>query len=88
MLFELKECIKDSFDPAMESFVNSDDYRHNRWAFEQAINQFIEKAKLPRELAQEFDELIAFRGDLESDLASEAYYRGVVYGNALRDDVK
>ena len=26
MFLELKECIKDAFDPAMESYVDSDDY--------------------------------------------------------------
>ena len=86
MFQELKECIKDAFDPAMKSYVDSDDYRQAQWEFDQMYIALYND--LPEGLRKRFSELINARGDLESGLALEAYYRGVVHGIELHNDVK
>ena len=86
MFLELKECIKDAFDPAMKSYVDSDDYRRAQWEFNKLYMSLYND--LPEEFRKRFTELSNARNDLESGLALEAYYRGVVHGIELHNDTK
>ncbi len=86
MFLELKECIKDAFDPALKSYVESDDYRQAQWEFNKMF--FSLYNELPEEQQKKLTELSNARDDLESGLALEAYYRGVVHGIELHNDVK
>lgn len=86
MFLELKDCIKDAFDPAMKSFVESDEYRQAKWEFNQKYHALYND--LPEDLQKRLTELTNARDDLESALASEAYYRGVIHGTELHNDVK
>lgn len=82
----LKEQIKDGFEPAMESFVKSEDYKAQKWEIEKAFLEL--RSELSPEQAKELNELMNARDDQESVLTLESFFRGVVYGIALRDDAK
>lgn len=86
MILFLKEQIKDGFDQAMDTFVNTGDYKAHKWEVEKVFLDL--RSKLPPELAKDLNGLMNARDDLEAELACEAYYRGVVHGVALLDDVK
>lgn len=86
MIQFLKEQIKDGFDQAMDTFVNTVDYKAQKWEVEKIFLDL--RSKLSPELAKDLNGLMNARDDLEAELACEAYYRGVVHGVALRDDVK
>ncbi len=86
MFLELKECIKDAFDPAMESYVDSDDYKQAKYEFNKLYIALYNE--LPEEQQKKLTVLTNIRDDLESGLASEAYYRGVIHGIELHNDLK
>ncbi len=86
MSLELKECIKDAFESAMKTYVESDDYKYANWEYDKMLSEFYNG--LPETQQKKLTALMKARGDLESGLASEAYYRGVLDGIELRNDVK
>ena len=86
MIEFLKEQIKDGFEPAMESFVKSEDYRVQKWETERAFLEL--RSELSPEQAKKLNGLMNARDDQESVLALESYFRGVVHGIGLRDDAK
>ena len=83
---ELKNCIMDAFDPAMETFISSFGYRELNQKVTDLFSELC--TLLPQEHHQKLNELMNARGDVESALASEAYYRGVINGIALQTDIK
>ncbi len=86
MSLELKNCIKEAFDPAMKSYIESDDYKSAYLEFDKMYSEFYNK--LPEAMRKNFIALLNARGNLESGLASEAYYRGVLDGLELKTNVK
>lgn len=86
MYNSLKEHIKDGFDSALQTFVESPDYKQPNW---EANKMFMAlRAKLPAELQTELNDVINAFDNVNADLALEAYYRGVIDGAALRYDVQ
>lgn len=86
MFLELKDCIKDAFDPAMKSYVESDEYRQAQWEFNKMF--YALRAELPDKQGKKLNELVNALDDLHAGLASEAYYRGVINGIELHNDTK
>ena len=86
MFLELKDCIKDAFDPAMKSYVESDDYRLAQREFNKMFYAF--RAELTQEQCKKLNEMVNALDDLHASLASEAYYRGVIDGIELHNDTK
>ena len=86
MNIELKNCIMDAFDPAMETFINSSRYHELNRKVDELFSEL--RAQLSKEQYQKLNELMNARGDVESALASEAYYRGVINGITLQKDFK
>ena len=86
MFPELKECIKDAFDPALKSYVDSYDYQQAKFEYNKMFYSLYNE--LPEEQQKKLTELSNARDDLESGLTVEAYYRGVVHGIELHNDVK
>ena len=83
---ELKNCIMDAFDPAMETFINSSQYHELNRKVDELFSEL--RAQLSKEQCQKLNELMNARGDVESALSSEAYYRGVINGITLQKDFR
>ena len=74
---ELKECIKDAIDGAMQSYILTDLYKEKRII----INESIES------LRKKLNSILDLISNLDAEFATEAYVSGVVNGIALRDGI-
>lgn len=86
MNLSLKECIKDDFDDALKTYTDSIEYRQSREEANAMFTSF--RTKLPEDLQAELNNIMNAFSNINSELAGEAYYRGVINGIAIRDDAR
>ena len=83
---EIKEGILDAYDSVMDSFYKSSEYQQQRTAYNAMYYEF--KSELTPEQCTKFISILNARGDLESMLVLEAFYRGFVNGTEMHKDAK
>lgn len=83
---ELKSCIMDAFDPAMETFIKSPEYQELNHKTDTLFSEL--RSLLPEEHQKKLNVLMNARDNAQAALAAEAYYRGVVNGIALQTDIR
>lgn len=82
---EVAECIKDGFDAAMKSYLQSNEYQQGQ---QQIKTKTAELRVLLNECQQKkLNELLNAITTVNGLLAAEAYMRGVVEGIALHSSI-
>ena len=82
---ELKECIKDAIDGAMQSYILTDLYKEKRIIINESIESL--RKKLDSGCRKELNSILDLISNLDAEFATEAYVSGVVNGIALRDGI-
>lgn len=79
MKYDLEDCIKDSFDDTMGTYMESDNYKAEGWEINKLYFELRNILGIP-EYQQKLDVLYNAIDDRGIATAKEAYHRGVVLG--------
>nr|DAR33976.1 MAG TPA: hypothetical protein [Caudoviricetes sp.] len=79
MTYDLEDCIKDSYDDTMKTYLKSPEYEKEGWDINQMYYELRNILELPEDKNM-LDTLINALEEKSLATSKEAYYRGVVLG--------
>ena len=85
MLKVLRDCIIGAYDEAMDSYLGSDEYKHQVYEANKLFFTF--RDSLPSDQRKELDSVLRAFDEIATAEAEEAYFRGVVNGTQLVNGV-